>query len=294
MHCTRHRVFLATLIVAAKFLNDSSPKNKHWAKYAALFSLAEVTLMEKQLLYLLDYDINMTEDELLLHFRPFLSLPQYMPSPPPQPWIPTRAAAPQTPRTIRTMPSLESCASSPADSASPVTPGNNVALTPEAMLPTPSPSPLRRGAQQYGPSLQAKAGYEPRRTSPLSSSDEEAEPRSASDPQARRRMARDNIGNLQAAAQQAARRGSAAVHAQHTEIQAKQQQEAPSAQLNLPFTSNELAYARREAIGGGQSAMRSKPSSTNILASVRGYFKGMNTTRDPSFSTTDEGITIVS
>jgi len=28
--CTRHRVFLATLIVAAKYLNDSSPKNKHW------------------------------------------------------------------------------------------------------------------------------------------------------------------------------------------------------------------------------------------------------------------------
>lgn len=65
MHCTRHRVFLATLIVAAKYLNDSSPKNKHWTRYAALFSLAEVTLMEKQLLYLLDYDLRMTEPELL-------------------------------------------------------------------------------------------------------------------------------------------------------------------------------------------------------------------------------------
>lgn len=28
MHCTRHRVFLATLIVAAKYLNDSSPKSE--------------------------------------------------------------------------------------------------------------------------------------------------------------------------------------------------------------------------------------------------------------------------
>ncbi|KAH8917889.1 hypothetical protein BT69DRAFT_1226247, partial [Atractiella rhizophila] len=72
MQCTRHRVFLACLIVAAKYLNDSSPKNKHWAKYAALFSIAEVNLMEKQLLYLLDYDLRMTEDDLLQHFEPFL------------------------------------------------------------------------------------------------------------------------------------------------------------------------------------------------------------------------------
>lgn len=71
MHCTRHRVFLATLIVAAKYLNDSSPKNKHWTKYGVLFSQAEVNLMEKQLLYLLDYDLRIEEDELMFHFSPF-------------------------------------------------------------------------------------------------------------------------------------------------------------------------------------------------------------------------------
>lgn len=71
MHCTRHRVFLATLIVAAKYLNDSSPKNKHWTRYGALFSQAEVNLMEKQLLYLLDYDLRIDEEELSFHFSPF-------------------------------------------------------------------------------------------------------------------------------------------------------------------------------------------------------------------------------
>lgn len=71
MHCTRHRVFLATLIVAAKYLNDSSPKNKHWTRYGALFSQAEVNLMEKQLLYLLDYDLRIDEEELSYHFSPF-------------------------------------------------------------------------------------------------------------------------------------------------------------------------------------------------------------------------------
>lgn len=67
MACTRHRVFLATVIVAAKYLNDASPKNKHWCKYAQIFSQAEINLMEKQLLYLMDYDVGVTEEELLQH-----------------------------------------------------------------------------------------------------------------------------------------------------------------------------------------------------------------------------------
>ncbi|GAA6033610.1 hypothetical protein JCM8097_001481 [Rhodosporidiobolus ruineniae] len=75
MHCTRHRVFLAVLITAAKYLNDSSPKNKHWTRYAALFSPAEVNLMERQLLFLLDYDLRMDEADLLLAFSPFLRRP---------------------------------------------------------------------------------------------------------------------------------------------------------------------------------------------------------------------------
>ncbi|KAM6495457.1 hypothetical protein JOM56_008163, partial [Amanita muscaria] len=71
--CTRHRVFLATLIVTAKYLNDSSPKNGDWAKYALLFDVAEVNLMEKQLLCLLDYDLWFDEAEACSLFAPFLS-----------------------------------------------------------------------------------------------------------------------------------------------------------------------------------------------------------------------------
>ena len=79
MRCTVHRIFLASLILAAKNLNDSSPKNKHWARYSSVkgfegfgFSVTEVNLMEKQLLFLLDWDLRITNDDLFKHFEPFL------------------------------------------------------------------------------------------------------------------------------------------------------------------------------------------------------------------------------
>ena len=79
MRCTVHRIFLAALILAAKNLNDSSPKNKHWARYTCVdgydsfaFSNNEVNLMEKQLLFLLDWDLRVTEEDLYDHLEPFL------------------------------------------------------------------------------------------------------------------------------------------------------------------------------------------------------------------------------
>ncbi|KAG0088533.1 hypothetical protein BGZ93_005776 [Podila epicladia] len=72
MHCTCHRVFLATLIVAAKYLNDQSPKNKHWSAHSQVFSVGEVNLMEKQLLSLLDFDLRITEADLASSLQEFM------------------------------------------------------------------------------------------------------------------------------------------------------------------------------------------------------------------------------
>ncbi|KAM7204884.1 cyclin-U4-1 [Naviculisporaceae sp. PSN 640] len=81
LRCTTHRIFLASLILAAKYLNDSSPKNKHWANYSVIsssaytfgFSRTEVNLMEKQLLFLLDWDLRITQEDLYRELEPFLA-----------------------------------------------------------------------------------------------------------------------------------------------------------------------------------------------------------------------------
>ncbi|KAJ4305994.1 PHO85 cyclin-1 [Collariella sp. IMI 366227] len=82
LRCTTHRIFLAALILSAKYLNDSSPKNKHWATYSTTttsnlpsfgFSRTEVNLMEKQLLFLLDWDLRISESDLYRDLDPFLA-----------------------------------------------------------------------------------------------------------------------------------------------------------------------------------------------------------------------------
>jgi hypothetical protein len=76
MECTHHRIFLATLIIASKYIHDSAIKNKYWVNYACqLFSGSEINLMEKQLLQLLDYNIEINDFETIvsdvvqLHFK---------------------------------------------------------------------------------------------------------------------------------------------------------------------------------------------------------------------------------
>ena len=67
-----HRIFLATLIIAAKYLNDSCPKNIHWAKYTGYFGVFEITKAEVELLDILDYDLRFDEAETCYHFAPLM------------------------------------------------------------------------------------------------------------------------------------------------------------------------------------------------------------------------------
>jgi bacterioferritin-associated ferredoxin len=62
--CTRHRVLLAALIVAFKYLNDVGMRNRHWARISGVFDVSEVNLMERQFLHLIDYSLGFTAGEL--------------------------------------------------------------------------------------------------------------------------------------------------------------------------------------------------------------------------------------
>lgn len=73
MGTTRHRIFLASLIISAKILNDSSPLNKHWTKYTdGLLTNKEINLAERELITLLRWNLNVPKDELVTVLHPFL------------------------------------------------------------------------------------------------------------------------------------------------------------------------------------------------------------------------------
>jgi hypothetical protein len=50
--------------MTSKFLNDIGIRNRHWAMFTAVFSAAEVNLMERQFLQLVDFQLNFQCNEL--------------------------------------------------------------------------------------------------------------------------------------------------------------------------------------------------------------------------------------
>ncbi|CEP22455.1 PCL2 [Cyberlindnera jadinii] len=70
---TRHRIFLGCLILTAKSLNDSSPINKHWTAYTdGLLQIEEVNTIERELLEYLNWDLTITNDDLIASLGYFL------------------------------------------------------------------------------------------------------------------------------------------------------------------------------------------------------------------------------
>ncbi|KAG8817770.1 hypothetical protein FRC17_011104, partial [Serendipita sp. 399] len=62
--CSRHRVVFSALMIAHKVSNDSSMVGKHWAEVSNMFTSDEVLAMEREMLQLLKYDLEVTMREI--------------------------------------------------------------------------------------------------------------------------------------------------------------------------------------------------------------------------------------
>ncbi|KAL6301626.1 hypothetical protein BKA93DRAFT_796690 [Sparassis latifolia] len=61
------RVFLGALIVANKYLNDSTLKNVHWALCTGVFGKRDIGRIEREFLDVLDFELGVSEADLLAH-----------------------------------------------------------------------------------------------------------------------------------------------------------------------------------------------------------------------------------
>ncbi|KAK2466629.1 hypothetical protein APHAL10511_000887 [Amanita phalloides] len=68
------RVFLGALIVAAKYLNDSTLKNVHWALCTGVFGKRDIGRIEREYLDVLDFELGITEDDILSHHQSLMSI----------------------------------------------------------------------------------------------------------------------------------------------------------------------------------------------------------------------------
>ncbi|KAJ3250602.1 hypothetical protein HDU77_006489 [Chytriomyces hyalinus] len=60
--CSCHRLFLAALILSAKYINDKTYKNRSWVSFSeGLFPASEINLMERQFLSIIDFDLHCHE-----------------------------------------------------------------------------------------------------------------------------------------------------------------------------------------------------------------------------------------
>ncbi|KAI0306681.1 hypothetical protein B0F90DRAFT_1808325 [Multifurca ochricompacta] len=68
------RVFLGALIVASKYLNDSSLKNVHWAVCTGVFGKRDIGRIEREFLDVLDFELSISEDDIMAHHDAVMSL----------------------------------------------------------------------------------------------------------------------------------------------------------------------------------------------------------------------------
>jgi hypothetical protein len=68
------RVFLGAIVCAAKYTNDCTLKNVHWAICSGVFGRRDVGRMEREFIDVLDWDLSISESEILDHHDSIMAL----------------------------------------------------------------------------------------------------------------------------------------------------------------------------------------------------------------------------
>lgn len=63
-----------------QYLNDSTLKNVHWSLCTGLFNKRDVGRIEREFLDVLDFELRITEDDVLAHYEPVMLLRRPQPS----------------------------------------------------------------------------------------------------------------------------------------------------------------------------------------------------------------------
>ncbi|CAK5278960.1 unnamed protein product [Mycena citricolor] len=67
-HGAAERLFLGALMTASKYTQDSTPRNEHWALVSGVFGTADMGMIEREFLAVLDWELGVSEAEVVVHW----------------------------------------------------------------------------------------------------------------------------------------------------------------------------------------------------------------------------------
>ncbi|CAK5278948.1 unnamed protein product [Mycena citricolor] len=68
-HGAAERLFLGALMTASKYTQDNTLQNVHWALISGVFGTADVGLIEREFLAVLDWELGVSEEEVVVHWE---------------------------------------------------------------------------------------------------------------------------------------------------------------------------------------------------------------------------------
>jgi hypothetical protein len=147
------RVFLGSIIVASKYLNDSTLKNVHWALCTGVFGKRDVGRIEREYLEVLNFELGVSEGDVLSHHNGLLDAIMYLPPPSPR-YTHHHSPRSHSRRSPLEVPALDPSSPSSSHSSTSSSSSSSSPQTPISTMESSPPTQDRKG--QLHPSIPTK------------------------------------------------------------------------------------------------------------------------------------------